>query len=75
MASGPRGGSETSRKPSEGQSAGWPRLTQRRVLLRKHPKFAAGVGLVLAVIFLIAALVEPLVGELKMQTVLIPVIF
>jgi hypothetical protein len=43
--------------------------------MRKHLKFAAGVGVVLAVIFLIAAIVEPFVGELKMQTILIPVIF
>jgi hypothetical protein len=41
--------------------------------MRKHLKFAAGVAVVLAVIFLIAALVEPFVGELKMQTILIPV--
>jgi hypothetical protein len=43
--------------------------------LRKHLKFAAGVAVVLAVIFLIAAIIEPFVGELKMQTILIPVIF
>jgi hypothetical protein len=43
--------------------------------MRTHLKFAAGVGVVLAVIFLIAAIVEPFVGELKMQTILIPVIF
>jgi hypothetical protein len=41
--------------------------------MRKHMKFVAGVGMVLAVIFLIAALVEPFVGELKMQTILVPV--
>jgi hypothetical protein len=41
--------------------------------MRKHLKFAAGVGVVLAVIFLIAAIVEPFVGELKMQTILVPV--
>jgi hypothetical protein len=41
--------------------------------MRKHLKLAAGVGVVLAVIFLIAALVEPFVGELKMQTILVPV--
>ena len=41
--------------------------------MRKRMKFAAGVGVVLAVIFLIAAIVEPFVGELKMQTVLVPV--
>jgi hypothetical protein len=35
--------------------------------MRKHLKFAAGVGVVLAVIFLIAAVVEPFI--------LIPVIF
>jgi hypothetical protein len=40
--------------------------------MRKHLKFSAGVGLVLAVIFLIAALVEPFVGELKMQSILVP---
>jgi hypothetical protein len=38
----------------------------RRVLLRKRLKLAAGVGVVLA---------EPFVGELKMQTILIPAIF
>lgn len=43
--------------------------------MRCRLKFAAGVGVVLAVIFLIAALVAPFVGELKMQTILIPVIF
>jgi hypothetical protein len=41
--------------------------------MRKHLKFAAGVGVVLAVIFLIAVLVEPFAGELKMQTILVPV--
>ena len=43
------------------------------MLLRKHLKFAAGVGVVLAVIFLIAAMVEPFVGELKAQSILVPV--
>jgi hypothetical protein len=41
--------------------------------MRKQLKLAAGVGVVLAVIFLIAAMVEPFVGELKMQTILVPV--
>jgi hypothetical protein len=41
--------------------------------MRKHLKFTAGVGVVLVVIFLIAAIVEPFVGELKYQTVLVPV--
>ena len=41
--------------------------------MRKQLKFVAGVGVVLAVIFLIAAIVEPFVGELKMQTILVPV--
>ena len=41
--------------------------------MRKHLKFSAGVGLVLAVIFLIAAIVEPFVGELKFQSILVPV--
>ena len=41
--------------------------------MRKHLKLAAGVGVVLAVIFLIAAIVEPFVGELKMQIILVPV--
>ena len=41
--------------------------------MRKHLKFAAGVGLVLAVIFFIAVLVEPFVGELKYQSILVPV--
>ena len=41
--------------------------------MRKHLKFAAGVGVVLAVIFLIAVVVEPFVGELKFQTILVPV--
>ena len=39
----------------------------------KHLKLATGVGVVLAVIFLIAAIVEPFVGELKMQSILVPV--
>jgi hypothetical protein len=33
------------------------------------------IGVLLAVIFLITALAEPFVDELKMQTILIPVIF
>jgi hypothetical protein len=41
--------------------------------MRKHLKFATGVGVVLTVIFLIAAIVEPFVRELKMQTILVPV--
>ena len=41
--------------------------------MRKHLKFAAGVGVVLVVIFLIAVIVEPFVGELKFQTILVPV--
>ena len=41
--------------------------------MRKRLKFGAGVGVVLAVIFLIAAIVEPFVGELKMQSILVPV--
>ena len=41
--------------------------------MRKHLKFTAGVGVVLAVIFLIAAIVEPFAGELKMQSILVPV--
>jgi hypothetical protein len=41
--------------------------------MRKHLRFAAGVGVMLAVIFLIAALVEPFVGELKAQSILVPV--
>jgi hypothetical protein len=41
--------------------------------MRKHLQFATGVGVVLAVIFLIAAIVEPFVGEQKMQTILVPV--
>jgi len=40
--------------------------------MREHLKFATGVGVVLAVIFLIAALAEPFVGELGMQTILVP---
>ncbi len=40
--------------------------------MRKHMRFAAGVGVVLAVIFLIAALAEPFAGELEMQTILVP---
>jgi Na+-transporting methylmalonyl-CoA/oxaloacetate decarboxylase gamma subunit len=40
--------------------------------MRKHLKFAAGVGVVLAVIFLIAAIVEPFVGELETQSILVP---
>ena len=57
---------------SEGQYGG---LTPTLMAdpMRKHLKLAAGVGVVLAVIFLIAALVEPFVGELKMQTILVPV--
>jgi hypothetical protein len=42
------------------------------MLLRKHLKFAAGVGVVLAVILLIAVVVEPFVGELKFQSILVP---
>jgi hypothetical protein len=41
--------------------------------MREHLKFAAGVGVVLAVISLIAVIVEPFVGELKFQTILVPV--
>jgi len=41
--------------------------------MRKHLRFTAGVSLVLAVIFLIAAIVEPFVGELKYQSILVPV--
>lgn len=40
--------------------------------MREHLRFAAGVGVVLAVIFLIAALAERFVGELGMQTILVP---
>lgn len=40
--------------------------------MRKHLKFAAGVGVVLAVIFLIAVVVDPFVGELKSQSILVP---
>jgi hypothetical protein len=41
--------------------------------MRKHLKFAAGVGAVPAVIFLIAALAEPFIGELEAQSILVPV--
>jgi hypothetical protein len=42
--------------------------------MRKHLKVAAGVGVVLAVIFLIAVVVQPFVGEeLKFQSILVPV--
>jgi hypothetical protein len=41
--------------------------------MRKHLKFTAGVGVVLAVIFLLAALVAPFVGEPKAQSILVPV--
>jgi hypothetical protein len=58
-----------------GPDCGLDRRHANESAMRKHLKFAAGVGVVLAVIFLIAALVEPFVGELKMQTILIPVIF
>jgi len=40
--------------------------------MREQMKFAAGVGVVLAVIFLIAAVADPFVGELEMQTILVP---
>ena len=62
---------ETGCKHSGGQSAGWPHFMGDPT--RKHLKFAAGGGVVLAVIFLIAAIVEPFVGELKMQSILVPV--
>ena len=52
---------------------GPPPLTLMGDPMRKDLKFAAGVGVVLAVIFLIAAMVEPFVGELKAQSILVPV--
>jgi hypothetical protein len=40
--------------------------------MRHHLKFVTGVGVVLAVIFLIAVIAEPFAGELKSEFIVVP---